>query len=111
SMASLSYWSPVLRVGDEPQQLTGSRVTHEFFSTLGVRPMLGRDFTAEEDRLDRRTVLILSYDLWKRVFNGDPTAIGRTVQVNGRSQTVIGVMGPGFVDYLSPTAEIWAPLG
>lgn len=111
SMAALTQWLPVLRVGDESRPLVGSRVTHEFFSTLGVHPMLGRDFAVGDDRMDTRNVLILGHDLWKRVFNGDPAIVGRTLQVNGRGQTVIGVMGPDFVDYLSPTAEIWAPLG
>ena len=111
SMSALSSWGPVLRVGDESLRLFGDRVTHEFFSTLGARPMLGRDFTAEDDRKDTRNVVILSHDLWKRSFNGDPSIVGRTVPINGTSQTVVGVMAPGFVDYLTPMAEIWAPLG
>jgi putative ABC transport system permease protein len=111
SMSALSNWQPVVRVGDESQRLTGDRVTHEFFATLGVHPMLGRDFTAEDDRMATRTVVILSHDVWKRLFNGDPSIVGRAVPINGTSQTVIGVMGPDFVDYLAPMAEIWAPLG
>ncbi|MEO6323483.1 MAG: ABC transporter permease, partial [Thermoanaerobaculia bacterium] len=111
SMSAMSSWQPVLRVGDETQRVNGDRVTHEFFSTLGVHPMLGRDFTVEDDRMDTRDVVIVSYDLWTRVYNGDPSIVGRTVPISGTSKTVIGVMGPDFVDYLSPAAEIWSPLG
>jgi predicted permease len=92
----------------EPARLPGVSVTSGFFETLGVRPLLGRTFRAEESRPDRSRVVLLSHALWRQRFGGDPGVLGRTVTLDGRSYTVVGVMPPGF-DYPA-RRELWTPI-
>jgi putative ABC transport system permease protein len=94
--------------GAEPEQLKGALVTHGMFEILGVAPILGRTFTADEDRPDHDQVVILSYGLWQRRFGGDPKILGQTVLMNNRTRTVIGVMPKGF--QFPEVAEAWGPL-
>ncbi|HJU66455.1 MAG TPA: ABC transporter permease, partial [Gemmatimonadaceae bacterium] len=93
----------------EPQRVTAAFSTANLFSVLGVTPMLGRPYTAEEEEPGRDAVIVISNGLWMRQFGGDPSAIGRTVRVNGRERTVIGVMPRGFA-YPTPTTDAWVPL-
>ncbi len=83
-------------------------VSTNFFDLLGVQPMLGRAWSAEENQSGREQVAILSYGLWKSRFGGDKNILGTTVQLNGRVSTVIGVMPAGF-NYPVPS-ELWTPL-
>src|SRR5262245_3541464 len=92
----------------EPEQLQGAFVTHGTFEILGVAPILGRTFTAEEDQPDHDLVVILSYGLWQRRFGGDPNVLGQTVLLNNRPRVVIGVMPKGF--QFPEVAEAWGPL-
>jgi len=95
---------------DEPEQIWGSLVTPNLFRTLGVGPVLGRDFGAGDDR-----VVILSDACWKRRFGADPTILGRSIDLDlvGTPQTerytVIGVMPPDFWMYYS-SFEVFVPL-
>ncbi|HVG17675.1 MAG TPA: ABC transporter permease, partial [Blastocatellia bacterium] len=75
---------------------------------LGVAPIQGRTFTAEEDRPDHDTVVILSHGLWQRRFGSDPEVVGRTITLNNRPRTVIGIMPPGFK--FPEVADVWLPL-
>ena len=111
SLALISSWGPVVQAGEEARRLNGARVSHQFFRTLGVAPWLGRDFAPEEDRYDTRQVVLLSHALWRRLYGGDSSIVGRTTLINGTAYLVAGVMPPGFRDLLSPQAELWAPLG
>src|SRR5688572_8243211 len=80
-----------------------------YFSALGVRPALGRTFSAEEDRTPAApAAAIIAHDLWTRRYAGDRRMIGSTVRVNGTDLTVIGVMPPGFSG-LTGRAELWFP--
>ncbi|MGB7923549.1 MAG: ABC transporter permease [Pyrinomonadaceae bacterium] len=92
----------------EPEQLAGANVSQGTFEVLGVAPVLGRTFVAEEDRPDHDTVAILSYGLWQRRFGSNPRIIGQTINLNNRPRTVIGVMPPGF--RFPEVAELWTPL-
>jgi putative ABC transport system permease protein len=94
--------------GAEPEQIRGEFITHGLFEILGVLPIQGRTFTADEDQPDHDQVVILSYGLWQRRFGSDPRVIGQTVLLNNRSRTVIGVMPKGF--QFPEVAELWAPL-
>jgi putative ABC transport system permease protein len=96
TMAMMRSWAPTLVVSGEAERLQAVRVTAQFFSMLGVHPALGRDFRADEDRPDRRRVLILTDGLWRRRFGADPTVIGRTVKMNDASFQIVGVMPPDF---------------
>jgi putative ABC transport system permease protein len=82
--------------GDEPEFVTGSRVSADFFKVLGVNPVIGRGFTLEEDSPNGDAVVILSNELWRRRFNADPSISGKSVSLNGTSYTVVGVMPEGF---------------
>jgi predicted permease len=80
----------------EPVRLNGLRASAGFFPVLGVEPMLGRFFNAEEDRAGNEHVAILSYSLWQEQFGGDPAIVGRSVELNASAYTVVGVMPAGF---------------
>ena len=75
-IAIYSSWQPVLQVG-EPEQLSGLRVTSNYFRTLGIHPEIGRDFLPEEDVPNANKVVMLSHSLWQRKFNSDPNIVGK----------------------------------
>ena len=101
-------WDFTLRGAGEPEHVEGFFVSPSFFELLGVRPVVGRAFTPDEDRVDGEPVVLLSYALWQRMFGGAPDAVGRTLSVSGTVSTIIGVMPPGF-EFLEPV-DLWAPL-
>jgi predicted permease len=84
------------------------RVSAGYFSVLGVRPLVGREFTADEDRDGGQPVAVLSHALWTRVFSGDPGIVGRAITLRGEPYTVVGVMPAGFTTG-APT-DLWTPL-
>jgi putative ABC transport system permease protein len=102
-------WDGVNFTGDgTPQKVQDYLITPNFFSTLGVQPALGRDFLPEEGQTGKNQELILSYGLWERRYAANPQILGKTVKVDGKPFTVIGVMAKGFDFPLS--AEAWLPL-
>ncbi|MGH7553555.1 MAG: ADOP family duplicated permease [Longimicrobiales bacterium] len=92
----------------EPQRVPRTQVSIEFFDVLGVSPLLGRGFAAEEMVPEGRRVAVLSHALWTQRFGGDRNAIGRSVRLNGIEHEVVGVMPAGF-DFPSDAA-VWTPL-
>ncbi|MBA2732355.1 MAG: ABC transporter permease [Acidobacteria bacterium] len=101
--------------GEEPERIFGADVSADLFPMLGVKPLLGRVFTPEEDQAGQPSVIVLGYGLWQRRFGGDKEIIGREIKLGARSMTVIGVMPPDFKfpvqaeksDYYMPfTAEM-----
>ena len=95
-----------------PQAVMGSVVTASYFDVLGLRPQLGRLFTPEEDAVrNRDAVAVISHGLWQRRLRGDATAIGRSIVVNGRAFTVVGVAPERFVGASRGTvsSDIWIP--
>jgi len=91
----------------QPESISGEAVSPNFLSLLGVRPFLGRDFDASEEKSGAAPVVMLGYSLWQSHFGSDPGAIGRTVQFDGRSFTIIGVLPANFrwvekVQFLEP---------
>ena len=92
----------------EPVQLQSARVTADFFQTLGVRPALGRAFTADEDRVGMGGTVIISHRLWQSRFNSAPDLVGQTISLDGGSFTVIGVMPAEF--QFPNGVDLWAPL-
>ena len=93
----------------EPERLQGRRVSAEFFSTLGVQPLVGRDFLAEEDRAGATPAVILSYGLWQRRFGNDPGVVGKQLTLNLQSYTVVGVTPPDF--QFGAEADVTVPIG
>ena len=93
--------------GAEPVQ--GERVSGGFFKTLGLQPMLGRDFNSGEDRLGGPNVAILSYSAWLHRFGGRRNAVGQTVDLDDAAYTIIGVLPRSFSFAPSGNAEFWVP--
>ncbi|MBZ5605604.1 MAG: ABC transporter permease, partial [Acidobacteriia bacterium] len=106
-MAATRGSSAILTIDGPPEQVFGSRVTSNFFSVLGVPPLLGRTFTDQEDR-DGAQVVLISYGLWQRRYNGDSAVLGKPILMNGKKFTIIGVTPRNFVfrsnkrDYFQP---------
>jgi predicted permease len=84
------------------------RVSSGFFRVLGVAPILGREFTREEDRAGGQRAMVLGYGLWKRVFDGDPGILGKAVTLRGEPFTVVGVMPQSFQSGVA--TDLWTPL-
>jgi putative ABC transport system permease protein len=94
-------------VGDgEPERVWGQITTPGLFTTLGVRPMLGRDFTAEDGGPDAPGGVILGHGLWQRRFGAERDIIGKTIQLDGGNYAVVGVMPPGF-QFPDKKFEVW----
>ncbi|MCB1559861.1 MAG: ABC transporter permease, partial [Xanthomonadales bacterium] len=116
SVAAYAGWTPTSATPIGAERLAGMRVTHEFFSTLGVAPALGRDFSASDDHWDTRNdAVIVDHGYWQSVLGGDPDVIGRSIELSGQSATVIGVLPRefqplGFSSHGKPP-RVWAPLG
>jgi predicted permease len=107
-MAFSSQWVANVSRGGRAEHVGMRNVTHEFFDVFGIRPILGRSFTAEEDRPGGPNVVLLSAGLWKRMFDSDPAIIGRTVSLDDDpSWTIIGVLPDAtFPD----RKDLWCPL-
>src|SRR6266851_833874 len=102
-------WQEVNLTGDgEPQKVQTFRVSANFFPMLGVRAQLGRSFLSEEEEPGKDHEIIMGHALWEQRYASDPHIIGRTIKVDGKAHTVVGVMGKGF-DFPMP-AEAWMPL-
>jgi len=82
--------------GDHPNIIGAVSVSPNFFQVLGVQPFLGRDFTPEEATKGRSSVVVLAWDGWQELFNGDPNVIGKTLRMGGDANTVIGVLPRDF---------------
>ena len=92
----------------EPEMVRGARVAGGFFETLGVAPMGGGRTLQRSDETRAAQIVVLSEGLWKRRFGGDPAIVGKTIQVNDLSATVVGVMPAPFS--FPAGAELWRPL-
>jgi len=92
---------------DKPTQVKGTVVTAGFFDLLGIQPLLGRTFVAADEGVSRPQVVVLSHSLWRERFGGDPSAIGKSVVLDGSPMTVVGVLRedvPLFSD-----GDLWIP--
>ena len=84
------------RLGDTPERVPALRVPAEFFPLFGVTPAAGRTFTREAEQPGRGDVILIAYDVWQRRLNGAADAIGRSIAVEGRPATIIGILPKGF---------------
>jgi putative ABC transport system permease protein len=107
--AAVQYISFTL-TGDaaEPERVTGARVSADFFETLGIMPVKGRAFLAEEEREGSNRVAVISHGLWQRRFGADPNLVGKTVDLSGQSIVVVGIMPAGF--QFPSEVEVWSPI-
>src|SRR5215212_8556503 len=108
-MAALADQSFNLTGLGDPERLEGKRASANLFGLLGVEPLLGRGLLPEDDRPGAGRVAVLSHGLWQRRFGADPKVVGRSLELNGQSFEVVGVMPPGF-QFPSPEDELWVPI-
>jgi len=103
-------WFYNLTGGSQPEQVWGVHASGNFFRLLGVAPILGRDFAAEEERPGREQVVIISYGLWQRQYGGDANIVGRNILVDDKPYSVIGVLPRGFTLFgTSRQFDLWMP--
>ena len=108
AMSAIRGFSYNLTGGAEAQRIIGARVTSGFFNVYGVTPQLGRTLLPGEDAPGSNLVVVLSYGFWQRQFGGATDVLGRTLQLNGQTYTVVGVMPASF--QRSGNAEFWTPM-
>lgn len=108
SMAAFTGLGLAISDGVEPERFIGALVSWDLFPTLGIQPILGRQLRPEEDRPGAPPVVLLSHGLWQRRYAADPAVIGRSITVNGKVHTVVGVMPPRF--QFPDLAQLWLPL-
>jgi putative ABC transport system permease protein len=108
-MAAIADESFNLTGAGDPERLEGRLVSANLFPLLGVEPQLGRPFTAPEDQPGSNRVVVLSYGLWQRRFGGDNSIVGKTLNLNGDTYTVVGVM-PARFQFPSSDDELWVPI-
>jgi putative ABC transport system permease protein len=91
--------------GREPERISCASVTRNFFNIVGLPPEIGRTFSADEDKVGAPPVVLISDRLWRRVFNAEPTVLGRSITLHDQNFTVIGVMPPQMT---SPqNSDVW----
>jgi predicted permease len=95
--------------GQLPEVALAHTASWNLFSTLGVQPALGRVFTAADDRPEAAATVVLTWGLWKRRYGGDPAILGKSVLLDERPYTVIGVL-PAWFTYPDSTVQLWTPL-
>ena len=108
ALAAYTNTSAILGSVDAPEVIDGARVSASYFRVLGLNPIRGRVFTAEEDRPGSPEVVVLSDQLWRRSFAADSAIVGKTIVLDGTSLVVIGVMPPSFTT--ARRAQFWTPL-
>jgi predicted permease len=109
SLAIYGYGTEIIGEAGSTERQPTMRVSPDFFSTLGLGPVIGRSFTEEETSSQTNHVAILSDTFWRQRYNADPHVLGRQIRVNSVSRTVIGVLPPTF-RFLSSDARLFLPL-
>jgi predicted permease len=101
-----------LNDGEKPELIWGETATGNYFSGLGLHPVVGRGFTAEEDRAKGASaVCVLNYNFWRRHFNGDPNIAGKTIRIDDHPFTIVGVAPHGFIGtgLFQFVPDVWIP--
>src|SRR6185437_3681300 len=93
-----------------PERVSGFMISAGFFATLGIQPVLGRTFRANDDRIGAAPVVILSGGFWQRRFGSSPDIIGKSLTLNGVTYTVIGVIPSSFTFY-GQMRDVYTPIG
>ena len=109
-LAAFSEPQTTMNISDDramPEQVEGTWLTANMFGLLRQAPLLGRDFAPADDRAGAELVAVVSYDLWKSRYGGDPNVLGRSMRIDGRPATIIGVMPEGT--RFPNSTEVWAP--
>ncbi len=109
SLSAVGNWSGNLTGQGDTEQLNGVRVSANLFETLGVNAVLGRTLESEDDEPVSPRVVVMSYALWQRRFGGDSSLIGKQLELNGVSYTLVGILPSNFF-FPIPSAELAVPL-
>ena len=113
SFTELSGWRSLLFTitgSGDAEQVHGSQVSGNFFRMLGVGPVIGRDFSSEDEKPGREQVAILTYALWQRHYGGDSSVIGKSILLDEKPYTIIGILPRSFSLYgVAPELDIWVP--
>jgi putative ABC transport system permease protein len=109
SLAAVSPATMTLAGNEGAERVIGVRASAGFFDVYGVAPALGRAFTTAEDEPGRNQVVVLSHGFWRRFFGADPAALGKTITLDARPYTVIGVM-PASFDFTAGADALWLPI-
>jgi predicted permease len=107
-IAAITNATFIITGGDKPERYLGGQISADAFSFLGVQPILGRQFRPEEDELNAPPVALIGYQVWQEHFGGDRGVVGKTIPINGKQVTVIGVMPKGW--RFPEICDIWMPL-
>ena len=110
SFAAYSGDAFTIAATGEPKNTFAAQVTPSFFSTLGVKPALGRDFLVDEMRSDGPHVTILTDGFWRTEFGADPNVIGRIIRIDGKPATIVGVLPRDFEFAPARSAPVWVPI-
>jgi putative ABC transport system permease protein len=112
-LASYRPWRVTVASGGDPERAPGGLISSEFLPLLGVRPLLGRDFTPEDNRPGAAPVALLSHAYWQGRFQGDPRLVGASIVLDGKSTQVVGILPAGFSPVIfgvDQVAAVYEPL-
>src|SRR5262249_31624134 len=107
-LAAYTGGGGILTGRGDPQRVFAPAASANFFSVLGVEPLLGRTFRAGEDGPGAERVTVLTYGMWQRMFGGDPGVIGQTLTISNNQYTVVGVL-PASFQFALRQADLWLP--
>jgi putative ABC transport system permease protein len=107
-IAAIQEATFIISGGDNPARYLGGQISADTFSFLGVQPILGRQFRPEEDQLNAPPVVLIGYEIWQNHFGADRAVVGRTIPINGKQVTIIGVMPKGW--RFPEVCDLWMPL-
>src|SRR5438270_64643 len=107
-IAAITEATFIITGADKPERYLGGQISADAFSFLGVQPILGRLFRPEENDLNAAPVALIGYQVWQKHFAGDKSVLGKTIPINGKQVTVIGVMPKGW--RFPEICDIWMPL-
>jgi predicted permease len=93
----------------DPEQVRGIHVSASYLTTLGMQPLHGRNFSAEEDRPGGVPVVLISHNYWKLHFNSNPSVLGQTITLDGLPRTIIGILPPALSSFPLNQVDLWAP--
>jgi putative ABC transport system permease protein len=112
SFEDIAAFSPgashILTIGSDVERISGETTSANYFSLLGLTPILGRTYTSDEDLPNVERVVVLSQQLWQRRFSGDPGLLGQSITLSGNNYTVIGIL-PSGQDFFDRDPEFWVP--
>jgi putative ABC transport system permease protein len=105
-----NFGANLTATGGDAERVPGERVSGDWFHVLGVAPQAGRVIQRDDDQPGHEHVVVMSDGLWTRLFARKPSAVGSTIELNGESYQIIGVMPPGFYAFYSRAADLYVPL-